>query len=88
MDSTKTYTVLFETSAAGIGFNSGCSDKSETVTLSGKTSYSVTAGDFAGSDTLHGCTGGGGSVTAKVYRGGSVQLNSHRRDSHTVNVRN
>ena len=88
LDSTRTYTVLFETSAAGIGFNSGCSDKSVTKSVTGKTSYSVTAGDFAGSDTIHGCTGGGGSVTAKVYRGGSVQLNSHRRTSHTVNVRN
>ena len=88
LDSTKTYTVLFETSAAGIGFNSGCSDKSETVTLSGKTSYSVTAGDFAGSDTLHGCTGGGGRVTAKVYRGASVSEHAHRTRSHSVNVHN
>ena len=39
LDSTKTYTVLFETSAAGIGFNSDCSVKSVTVQLSGKTSY-------------------------------------------------
>ena len=30
LDSTKTYTVLFETSAAGIGFNSDCSVKSVT----------------------------------------------------------
>ena len=88
LDSTKTYTVLFETSVAGIGFNSGCSVRSKTVTLSGKTSYWATADDFAGSDTLHGCTTGRGSVTAKVYRGGSVQPNAHRTEYHTVNVRN
>ena len=88
LDSTKTYTVLFETSAAGISFNSDCSVRSVTKSLSGKTSYSVTAGDFAGSDTLHGCTGGGGTVTAKVYRGASVSEHSHRRVSHTVNVHN
>ena len=88
LDSTKTYTVVFETSAAGIGFNSDCSDKSVTKTLSGKTYYTVTAGDFTGSDTLYGCAGAGGRVTAKVYRGGSVQPNPHRTEYHTVNVRN
>jgi hypothetical protein len=94
LDSTKTYTVLFETSD-GIGFNSGCSDKSVTVTLSGKTSYNATAGDFAGSDTLYGCTTGRGSVTAKVYRGDFVTpgtpdlpVNAHRIVSHTVKVHN
>ena len=40
LDSTKTYTVLFETSD-GIGFNSDCSVRSKTVQLSGKTSYNV-----------------------------------------------
>ena len=88
LDSTKTYTVLFETSAAGIGFNSGCSVKSVTKLLSGKTYYSVPNEDFAGSDTLYGCTTGRGSVTAKVYRGASVSEHSHRRVSHSVNVHN
>ena len=95
LDSTKTYTVLFETSAAGIGFNSDCSVRSVTVTLSGKTYYSVPNEDFAGSDTLYGCTGGGGRVTAKVYRGDFVTpgtpdlpVNAHRIVSHTVNVHN
>ena len=95
LNSTKTYTVLFETSAAGIAFNSGCSVKSVTKLLSDKTSYNVTAGDFAGSDTLHGCTGGGGRVTAKVYRGDFVTpgtpdlpVNAHRIVSHTVKVHN
>ena len=95
LDSTKTYTVLFETSAAGIGFNSGCSVKSVTKLLSGKTYYSVPNEDFAGSDTLYGCTTGGGRVTAKVYPGDFVTpgtpdlpVNAHRRVSHTVNVHN
>ena len=88
LDSTRTYTVLFETSAAGLGFNSDCSVKSATKSVTGKTYYTVTAEDFTGSDTLYGCTGAGGRVTAKVYGGGSVQPNPHRSKSITVNVRN
>ena len=56
--------------------------------MTGKTYYTVTAGDFTGSDTLYGCAGGGGTVNARVYRGGSVLPNPHRSDSHTVNVPN
>ena len=88
LDSTRTYTVLFETSAAGLGFNSNCSVKSATKSVTGKTYYTVTAEDFTGSDTLYGCTGAGGRVTAKVYVGGSVQPNPHRTEYHTVSVRN
>ena len=49
----------------------------------------MTAEDFAGSDTLHGCTGGGGRVTAKVYRGDFERVGAFppHRVSHSVNVR-
>ena len=65
-----------------------CSVKSVKKSVSGKTYYTVTAEDFTGSDTLYGCTGAGGMLTAKVYGGGSVQPNPHRSKSITVNVRN
>ena len=91
LDSASTYTVVFETSN-GIGFNSSCTDNSKRIALIGKTSYSVTADDFAGKDEIYGCTAGSGSLTAKVYGGdhtGSSQLpaNAHRTSSKTVNVR-
>ena len=88
LDSASTYTVVFETSAAGLGFNSTCSDKSVTKSVSGKTYYTVTAGDFSGSDTLYGCTGAGGTVTAKVYRGTDTSGNAHRNRHLTVRLSN
>ncbi len=94
LDSTRSYTVVVETSVAGIGFNSGCLDRSKRVLLTGKTSYtSANTSDLP--NTLYGCAVGRGSVTAKLYRGDFVTpgtpdlpANRHRGDSRSVNVRN
>ena len=90
LDSTSTYTVQIKTDETGALFDENCTANNnvKTFTLTGKTSYSTTAGDFTGADTLYGCTVKRGYVNVRVYRGNSVQPNSHRWEWHNINVRN
>ncbi len=93
LDSTRTYTVQIKTDETGALFDENCTANNnvKTFTLTGKASYSTTsttAGDFTGADTLYGCTVKRGYVNVRVYRGNSVQPNSHRWEWHNINVRN
>ena len=92
LDSTRTYTVRIKTDETGARLDSACTISEKVIVLTGKTSYSTSAGDFtvAGTtyDTLYGCEVKRGSLRVNLYRGGSVTPNAHRWDFHTINVRN
>ena len=92
LDSTRTYTVQIKTDKTGASLDSACTVSEKVIVLTGKSSYSTTAGDFTVNgttyDTLYGCTVKRGSMRVNLYRGGSVTLNGHRWDFLTVNVRN
>ncbi len=92
LDSTRTYTIQIKTDETGASLDSGCTTNEKVFVLTGKTSYSTIAGDFTVNgttyDTLYGCSVKRGSLSVRLYRGGSVTLNAHRWDFHTINVRN
>ena len=92
LDSTRTYTIQIKTDQTGARLDSACSVSEKTFTLTGKTYYSTSDGDFTVNgtkyDTLYGCEVKKGSLRVRLYRGGSVQLNPHRSDFHTIDVRN
>ena len=88
LDSTRIYTVQIKTDKTGASLDSGCTTNEKVFVLTGKTWYSTSDRDFTGADTLYGCTVKRGSLNVRLYRGDSVQLNSHRQDFHTINVRN
>ena len=88
LDSTRTYTVQIKTDKTGASLDSACTVSEKVIVLTGKTYYSTSDRDFTGADTLYGCTVKRGSLSVRLYRGGSVTLNAHRWDFHTINVRN
>ena len=92
LDSTRTYTVLIKTDETGARLDSACTLSEKVFVLTGKTEYSTSAGDFTVGgttyDTLYGCSVKRGSLSVRLYPGGSVTLNAHRWDFHTINVRN
>ena len=92
LDSTRTYTVQIKTDKTGASLDSACTVSEKVIVLTGKTEYTTSAGDFTVDgttyDTLYGCSVKRGSLNVRLYRGDSVQLNSHRWDFHTINVRN
>ena len=92
LDSTRTYTVQIKTDETGARLDSACTLSEKVFVLTGKTEYSTSAGDFTVGgttyDTLYGCSVKRGSLSVRLYPGGSVTLNAHRWDFHTINVRN
>ena len=91
LDSTRTYTIQIKTDETGATLDSTCTVNEKVFVLTGKTEYSMSAGDFAVDDTtydtLYGCSVKRGNLNVRLYRGDSVQQNSHRWDYHTINVR-
>ncbi len=64
--STNTYTLRVTTDNSNTGFDSGCTDVQEDVTISqGSASHTASL-------TLHGCTAPGGTVTATLLQGGTT----------------
>ena len=92
LDSTRTYTIQIKTDKTGARLDSTCSVSEKTFTLTGKTYYSTSDGDFTVDgttyDTLYGCSVKKGNLNVRLYRGDSVQLNSHRWKWHNIDVRN
>ena len=92
LDSTRTYTIQIKTDETGARLDSACTLSEKVFVLTGKTEYSTSAGDFTVGgttyDTLYGCSVKRGSLSVRLYPGGSVTLNAHRWDFHTINVRN
>ena len=96
LDSTNTFTVHIKTDETGARLDSDCTLSEKVFVLTGKTSYSTSAGDFTVSgttyDTLYGCEVKRGTLWVRLYRGtynsSNLPVNAHRWDFHTINVRN
>ena len=66
LDAAAGYTIRVTTDDAHLGFDSGCADRQEDVTVTAaSTSYTATL-------TLHGCGAPGGTVTATLLSGGAT----------------
>ena len=63
LDSLDSYSLQVTTDGANLGFNSGCTDREETVTVPSE------ATSHEASFTLHGCAAPGGTVTATLFEG-------------------
>ena len=80
LNSSHSYSIRVEASNSDIGFNSSCSDTSETAAVpSNRTSYSTTF-------TLYGCDTSGGTVTATLRRSSRFSTVTVDTDSQFVSV--
>ena len=80
LDSSQSYSIQVTTSNSDIGFNSSCSDTSETEAVpAGSTSYST-------SFTLHACDTSGGTVTTTLLRSSRFGTITVDTDSQDVSV--
>ena len=66
LDATASYTIRVTTDDADLGFDSGCTDRQEEVTVTAESASHTAA------LTLHGCATPGGTVTATLLSGGAT----------------
>ena len=81
LDSSETYTVQVTTgNGGGIGFNSDCTDREESLTVTANSLSHTT-----GSITLYGCDAGDGNVTATLESDGNSLVSAEQTVSVSPN---